>query len=77
MTEARARPAREAARFTQLVRANLWFWTRMRDADDPSWEVVAEWRGLPDSTRIRRWRMAQPEEMPGESQEDGQTDATD
>ena len=73
MGEARARPAREAQRYLQVVRANLWFWTRMRDADDPNWEVVAEWRALPASVQIRRWRAAQPQQTADEAPEDAVT----
>ncbi len=62
MPEARTRPARQRERFTQVIRANLWFWTRMRDADDPSWDVMEEWMGLPVSVMIRRWKGSMPQE---------------
>ncbi len=69
MPETRTRPAREAKRFLQLVRANLWFWTRMRDADDPMWEVLQEWNTLPDSVKIRRHNAACPQTCYGDGDE--------
>lgn len=62
MGEARTRPARDAQRFQQIIRAELWFWSKMRDTDDLCWEVIGQWRDLPQSVRIRRWRAAQPQE---------------
>ena len=69
MGETRARPAREAERFQMIVRANVWFWSRMARSGDPNMDVVQEWELLPYSVQIRRWRAAQPEEMPEDSQE--------
>lgn len=67
MCETRRRPAREAERFRVVVRANLWFWGRMRNADDQVWEAVQEWNAMPDSLKIRRHNAA----MPAEAAEDG------
>ncbi len=75
MPETRARPARERERFICVARANAWFYTRMCRADDPCWDVMDEWRCQSESVKIRRWRAANPTEMPGESQEDSKTDA--
>jgi len=70
MTEARTRPGRERQRFIEIARANLWFWGRMADPDDLNWDVKHEWEDLPDSTKIRRWRNANPQE----SSDAGETD---
>ena len=67
--EDRARPARERQRFESVIAANKWFWAKMEAAEDPQWSVMEEWLAHPVSVMIRRWRAANPEEMPGESQE--------
>ena len=65
MPEARARPAREAERFRQLVAANRWFFDRLAQLDAPNWRLYEEWRGLSDSVRLRRFmreeRITEPE----------------
>jgi len=69
MPETRRRPSRERERFQQVTRANLWFWTRMRDADDQVWELIEEWNGYPDSMKIRRHNAHEPQRC----HEDGDT----
>lgn len=63
MSETRTRPARESQRFLQIVRANLWFFTRMRDAEDRSWDVLQEWVALSGSVQIRRHNAAVPDQF--------------
>ena len=63
MTETRTRPARESQRFLQIVRANLWFFSRMRDAEDRSWDVLQEWIALTGSVQIRRHNAAVPDQF--------------
>jgi len=70
MSEARTRPSRERMRYQQIVRANLWFWQRMRDADDQVWELIAEWGSFPDSMKIRRHNSHVPS---GLTEEEDQT----
>ena len=62
MSEARTRPAREGQRFQLIVRAEMWFWKRMCDADDPCWDVLSDWNELTASTKIRRFNNANPQE---------------
>lgn len=62
MAETRARPARERERFMQIIRANLWFYRRILNVEDQSWDVIRDWEELSDSVKIRRWRGAQPQE---------------
>lgn len=61
MPETRRRPSRERQRYQQVVRANLWFWSRMRDAEDQVWERVEEWNDMPDSMKIRRHNSSDPD----------------
>lgn len=62
MPETRARPARERQRFKEIARANMWFYRRLIEHDDPSWEMKRDWEQREDSLKIRRWRNAQPQE---------------
>ena len=62
MPETRTRPARERERYIQIARANLWFWKRMTDPDDVTWDSLHDWHHLSYAVQIRRWRAAQPQE---------------
>lgn len=63
MPQTRARPARDATRFRQLVAANIWFWATLDGYHAPNWRLAEEWRSLPDSTRIRRYCAANPTDV--------------
>lgn len=66
MAETRARPARERQRFNSVVRANQWFYRRMVDVEDPSWELLREWDQCDDSLKIRRFNNANPQDADDE-----------
>ena len=70
MPETRARPARERERFKLLIRANQWFYRRMVDHDDPSWELLREWEECDDSLKMRRFNNANPQQCHEQSQEE-------
>lgn len=68
MAETRARPAREENRFRYVLHANLWFWRRMKECEDPHMELIHDWLALPFSTQIRRWRAATPQDHHDDTQ---------
>ncbi len=77
MSETRTRPARDRQRFLLVARANQWFYKRMCNVDDVSWEVMDEWRCQSESVKIRRFNNANPQTAAEQGEDDSTNDASE